>query len=106
MRNLRRHIFAVATAIMTVAVCSGALHWEMLAPAPAAELSEEERIDIKVDNGSIYITVNRPVQAKVLTIVGQLIANDNLQPGTSRLKITAKGIYILKIGSLTKRISI
>lgn len=106
MKNLRRQLLAVLASVLVASTCAGALRWEQLSTAPAAELTEEERVDVRVDNGSIYITVNRPVQVRVLTIVGQLIATDTLQPGTSRLRLTARGIYILKIGSTTKRISI
>lgn len=106
MRRIRRQILALMAAVAVSASCVGALHWELIASAPAAELTEEERVDVRVDNSTIYITVNRPVQVRVLSIVGQLIASDTIQPGTSRLRLSAKGIYILKIGSSTKRISI
>lgn len=105
-KRLCRYILVLAAVVAVALPCAGVLRWELVSPAPAVELAEEEYADVRVDNGTVYITVNRPVQVKVLTIVGQLIANDNLQPGTSRLRLTAKGIYILKIGSVTKRISI
>jgi len=68
--------------------------------------ADTDTIDISVRDGAIYITTQRQVNVKVLTILGQLISQQNIQPGTSRLKISARGIYILKVGSVTKRVTI
>ncbi len=106
MKKMLRHIIVLAVTLMVSAAAAASLRWELVSPAPAAELAEDEHVEVLVDKGAVYITVNKPMPVKVLTIVGQIVAQDNLQPGTSRLKLSARGIYILKIGSATKRISI
>ncbi|MDE7387327.1 MAG: T9SS type A sorting domain-containing protein [Muribaculaceae bacterium] len=63
-------------------------------------------LDISVRDGYVYITTSKPVTVKIFSILGQLIAQKNLQPGTSRTRIASRGIYILKAGAVTRRITI
>ncbi len=59
-----------------------------------------------VHDGYIYIAGSSPVQVKVFTILGQLISQDTLPAGVHRLRINARGIYLLKLGSATLRVTI
>lgn len=96
-----------------VAISSGAAP---AAPAPtgkwetvetsAASPSSEDRIDVVVRDGYIYVTSARPVQIRIITILGQPVSQSSLPAGTSRFKTGARGIYILKAGSQTVRITI
>ncbi len=63
-------------------------------------------LDITVKDGYVYVTTSKPVTVKIFSILGQLISQKTIQPGTSRTRITARGIYILKVGSVTRRITI
>ena len=63
-------------------------------------------VEVVVRDGYIYVTTPRPASVKVLSILGQLISQQNIPAGTSRLRISARGIYILKVGSITKRVTI
>ena len=63
-------------------------------------------IEIFAKDGTVIIRTPRKVQVKVFTILGQLVSQDILNPGTSELKIASRGIYIIKIGSLTQKIAI
>ena len=86
---------------------SGTPAWEhMSASVPQQFEADADDIDVSVRDGVIYITTRRQVNVKVLTILGQLISQQNIHPGVSRLKIPTRGIYILKIGSVTKRVTI
>lgn len=67
---------------------------------------DTDAIDIVVRGRSIYVTVSRPIQVKIFTILGQLIVQQNLPAGTTRLNVSARGIYILKAGDVTRRITI
>lgn len=67
---------------------------------------DAERIEVEVQDGDIFITVGKEVQVKVFTILGQLVTQRTITPGTTRLRISAKGIYILKIGPHTRRINL
>ncbi len=65
-----------------------------------------EVLDISVREGYVYVTTSKPVTVKIFSILGQLIAQKNLPVGTSRTKISARGIYILKVGTVTRRVTI
>lgn len=70
------------------------------------ESVENERAVIGCRDGIIYITAMAPVEVRVFNILGQLITSSSLRPGSYRLAIEAHGIYIVKIGSATRRVVI
>lgn len=82
------------------------------APAPrweAVNVTVEVAVDdveVAVRDGYIYVSLARPAQVKIFTILGQPVTQATLPAGTSRIKVPARGIYILKTGSATKRITI
>jgi len=71
-----------------------------------------ERVDnesvtsIATAGGYIYVETARPVEVKLFTILGQLIGRRQLEPGIHRIRIASRGIYLIKIGSTTRRIVI
>ncbi|MDE6277979.1 MAG: hypothetical protein K2M06_07725 [Muribaculaceae bacterium] len=76
--------------------------WVFADDSPASE-----KIDVVVrDGGQVLISANRPTPVKVFTILGQPVASRTIQPGTVRLRLPLRGIYILKAGETTKRINI
>ncbi|MBJ2187312.1 MAG: hypothetical protein JFR41_01585 [Muribaculaceae bacterium] len=77
--------------------------WEQVETAPG-DLSEE--LAVVVRDNYIYVTVYRPTAVKLFTILGQPVSQVTLPAGTSRFKVAARGIYILKAGSTTRRITI
>ena len=101
-------ILLVAIAALALAINSAAApappRWETV-DTVVASLSDE-RVDITVRDHYIYVFTPRPVTAKLFTILGQPVTQAQLPSGTSRLRIDARGIYILKVGSLTRRITI
>lgn len=100
-------IAAVMLAGSGVAEASSASSQSTVAAArQSVSSTEEDAIDIVVRGRSIYVTVSRPIQVKIFTILGQLIVQQNLSAGTTRLNVSARGIYILKAGDVTRRITI
>lgn len=103
------HILIVAGVLLAGTPAMGAPpsqqspRWEQV-ESVEAEISDE--ISVAVRDNYVYVTVARPTTVKLFTILGQPISQVSLQPGTSRIKVTARGIYILKIGSVTRRITI
>ncbi len=77
--------------------------WEQVETAPG-DLSEE--LAVVVRDNYIYVTIYRPTAVKLFTILGQPVSQVTLPAGTSRFKVAARGIYILKAGSTTRRITI
>ncbi len=80
--------------------------WEEMQRPTEIENVEHEGLDIKTQDGYVYITTSRPVTVKIFTILGQLVSSEEIPEGTYRKKISSRGIYILKVGSITRRISI
>lgn len=70
------------------------------------EQIDADGVDVTVSDGCVYVTTRKALTVKVFTILGQLITQDTLSAGTHRLKMPAKGIYILKLGSTTRRVTI
>lgn len=82
-------------------------NWEeMESEQVVAERADGEVLDITVKDGYVYVTTSRPVTVKIFSILGQLISQKTIPAGTSRTRITARGIYILKVGTITKRVTI
>lgn len=65
-----------------------------------------EEIEITVRDGWVYVTTPKPVTVKIFTILGQLITSETIRPGTKRIHISSRGIYILRAGTVTRRITI
>lgn len=63
-------------------------------------------IEIFCKENTVIIRTPRRIPVKVFTILGQLVSQDVLNAGTSELRIASRGIYIIKIGSLTQKIAI
>lgn len=75
-------------------------------PNIASEIGRSEGATVRVHDMHIYVELEQPTQVKLFTILGQPVASHTLPAGTSRLRVAARGIYILKIGSSTRRITI
>ena len=63
-------------------------------------------IEIFGNDGVITIRTQRRIQVRVFTILGQLVSNAVLNPGTSELRIGTHGIYILKMGNITQKVAL
>lgn len=105
-------IILLATLFLDVAGTPRAKWEESSLPAELARLrptdtaNEPVEIITGASDGNIYIIVRQPIQVKLFTILGQLIVQETLQPGTHRYRISNRGIYLLKAGHLTRRITI
>lgn len=108
----RRINILLLTLVLAAGTAFSARNWEEVNNPPASvhrqdKISvDQDDIDILVYEGAVYITANKPVQVKVFTILGQIISSETVQAGTHRLKLNSRGIYILRIGSQTRRITI
>lgn len=84
--------------------------WEQTAAASSSGGADSPLGDsaagVTVRDMYIYVDVDRPTAVKLFTILGQPVSQGQLPAGTSRFRVSARGIYILKIGSTTRRITI
>lgn len=106
-----RHLFAALSLFIAATLTAGAAGpvWEQTRPSESRELldrADGEQIDIRVKDNYLYITTNIEVTVNVYSILGQLISRQTVPPGTHRLHLPARGIYILKAGTLTRRVTV
>lgn len=101
--------FIFALIIGGATMFAGSPVWEEVAsPQPnlVQSLSMERQTEVIVRDGYIYISTQEPVTVKIFSILGQQIHQETVPAGLHRLRLNSKGIYILKAGSLTKRITL
>lgn len=109
---MRRLLTILVVALWAIAASGAGPRWESVDMPPRIPPAIEQRTDegaavsVTVSDGFIYVATSRPLPIKVFSILGQLISQDTLQPGYHRLRISARGVYILKLGSATRRVTI
>ena len=108
---MRKLLTILAVALWALTVSGAAPRWENVntpvSVMPQTEIKVDDNgVEVAVNDGYIYIGTARPVTVKVFTILGQLISQESLTSGTHRLRMTARGVYILKIGPTTRRVTI
>ena len=106
-----RKLLLILTLFTATVISTGAQSvWEEMEQHPAGVSVERtdtaDYLEITVKDGYVYVTTSKPVTIKIFSILGQLISQKQIPAGTSRTHITARGIYILKAGTTTKRITI
>lgn len=67
---------------------------------------ENDRFETEVRDGFVFITVSRPMTVRIYSILGQLVAQQSVTPGVTRIRLSARGVYIIKAGSITRRITV
>ena len=87
----------------------GARAWESADRLPrecVEQRIEGEDAVAAVAEGYLYVSVRQRSVVKLFTILGQPVVQQTLAPGTYRFRLPSRGIYLLKVGSSTRRISI
>lgn len=102
-----RHILIAAMLIGAIPTAEGALKWEYVSASAATDdTTDPDKVEVLVKDGYIYVDTSKPVTVKLMSILGQLVSQHNLPAGVSRIKMSARGIYILKAGDFTKRVTV
>lgn len=109
---MRKGIAILLLLLCMAVVSMAAPKWESVnVSGQMAALTERtaetsESVEVIVNDGYIYVSCQRPTTVKVFTILGQLISQETLPAGTHRLRMSSKGIYILKAADVTRRVTI
>lgn len=110
---MRRFAISCLTALaVTVSAAASQRAWEEVDnfPSPVTAIvqqqPEQDDVSVAARDGYVYIAVRQTSNIKVFTILGQLIVQQQLRPGNYRFRLGSRGIYILKAGSLTRRVAI
>lgn len=106
MKHLRL-ISLLIVIFLSVAVLAAPPGWEDVSRMPAGiEHIESEDAWFAASHGYIYVKSSRAVPVRVLTILGQTVEQVTLPPGSHRFRPRAKGIYLIKIGTVTRRVTV
>ncbi len=99
---------AIAAAMLTATAASAPTWEEVTSPMPAIAQTTEREADteIIVRDGYIYLWSEKPVTVKIFSILGQLITQETVKPGLHRIRLASRGIYILRAGTATRRITL
>lgn len=82
--------------------------WETLKTerTDTKQVAKEHDLEIRSAKGVIIVSTNKPVQIKIFTILGRLVNNEQLQPGTSQFILPAHGVYVVQTGDITCKIAV
>lgn len=99
-------VVAVALA-MAFAVPAFAKGWEPVRnDLPALKsVARVSDVEVRVGSGCLVVYSSQQVQIKVFTILGQVVSNETIPPGVSRLNLS-HGVYIVKVGDLTCKVAV
>ncbi len=101
--------FAIVAVVIAVSmpVASFAKGWEPVRTDVSGlnSVAHDNDVEIRVSPGHVVVVTSQPVQIKVFTILGQVVSNESLPAGTSRLPLS-HGVYIVKVGDLTCKIAV
>ncbi len=102
-------IFALAAFSLALMLpdSSFAKGWEPVRTDVSAlnSVAHDNDVEIRVSPGHVVVVAAQPVQIKVFTILGQVVSNETLPAGVSRLPLS-HGVYIVKVGDLTCKIAV
>lgn len=108
---MRKFLICIAF-IFSLAIAQavgGTPAWEEV-DSPASATTQLTEMDsdtqIAVGDGYIYIWTEKPVTVKLFSILGQLISQETIKPGLHRIRLTSRGIYIVRAGNATRRVTI
>jgi len=107
-----RRLIVIATLILALAmpvVTSAKVQWREISQVQGRSLTDPRQTDgveIFQKSGAIVIRTQRTIQVRVYTILGQLVSQATLSPGTSELRLNSRGIYLVKIGNLTQKVAL
>lgn len=111
MKRLRFIIicFVMALCGVSASLAAPAPTWEEVSvplPAVTQTMEPDGDMELAVHDGYIYIRSERAVTVKIFSILGQLISQETVKPGLHRIRLNSRGIFILRAGTTTRRITL
>lgn len=108
LRHRLIHILVALSLLGTFAAQAAPRTWEQIKTerSDTRIAARQGEVEIRFARGVITVTTTKPVQIKVFTILGQLVATDTLPAGISQLTVPAHGVYIVKTPDLTCKVAL
>lgn len=78
---------------------------DSIAPSGYQKSAGYEPVSMLVKDNSVYLAVEQPVSVALLNILGHVLGHDELKPGTYRLQLPERGLYIVKAGQKIIRVT-
>lgn len=107
---MKHRVFVTMLLLAVTAFCAPAARvWEPADRMPSQaleQLTQTDDITTAVADGYLYLTLRQRAAVRLFTILGQPVVQSTLAPGTYRFRLPSRGIYLLKIGSTIRRITI
>ena len=75
-------------------------------PKEIVTANDTDEVELMVKGQYVFVTTQRASTIRLYSILGQLIVQQSVQAGTTRIKAPTRGVYILQVGSTTRRITI
>lgn len=83
-------------------------NWEQ-AQSEASNLKsigKTDDVEILASPGSVTVRTGKAIRIKVFSILGRVVADNILQPGSYRLQLPGRGIYVVSAGELTCKVAV
>lgn len=104
-----RVITIIILTLAAVLSVSAAGSWESAERLPRPRMEQPATVDdvvTAVADGYLYISIRQRAAVRLFTILGQPVVQETLAPGVYRYRLPARGIYLLKVASITRRITL
>lgn len=69
-------------------------------------VAKDTEMEVRSGKGLIVVSTSKPVTIKVYSILGQLVSQETLPAGTSYYSVNSHGVFIVKVGNLTCKVSL
>ena len=117
MKSSLRHLAAILLVVVTALTATGLpaapqvweeVNAEVAVRSGLAQGAAEggDGVELVSRDGALFLVLQRPMTVEVFTILGQPVSRATLKAGVHRLRLTSRGIYILRAGSVTRRVTI
>ncbi|MDE6100085.1 MAG: T9SS type A sorting domain-containing protein [Paramuribaculum sp.] len=105
-----RRVFTVAVLLLTALSSVAAVRsWESVDRIPSStsdQIAQADEFTAVVREGCLYLELRQRSTVRLFTILGQPVVQETLGAGVYRLRLGGRGIYLLKINSTTRRITL
>lgn len=92
--------------VSALLACAASRTWEPVEDMPTQRTEQVDNAAYTVTDGHVYVGLRQRTTVTLFTILGQPVIQATLHAGNYRFRIPSRGIYLLKIGDITRRITL